>query len=63
MRVTVDHDKCQGHALCFGLDPENFPLDDLGYSAVDERVIPPGSEDNAQRAYQGCPERAISVHL
>lgn len=62
MRITVDREKCQGHAMCFAQAPELFPLDDLGYTALDgELDIPPGHEAMAERGVKACPEQAIAV--
>ena len=41
--------------------PELFPLDDLGYSALEDADIEPGDEDRVRRAVVSCPERALSV--
>lgn len=46
-RIDVDHASCQGHALCHAVDPDVFPLDELGYSAI-------------ERGVAQCPERAIT---
>ena len=58
LRVHVDHDACQGHALCNGVDPDLFPLDDLGYSAIDDATT--DDADAVRRAAALCPERAIT---
>jgi ferredoxin len=60
--IRVDSAKCQGHAMCYGVDPELFPLDEQGFSAVSERTIADPDLDAARRAVEACPERAISVH-
>jgi ferredoxin len=62
IRISVDHDKCMGHARCAAMAPNVYKLDENGY--VD---IPDGStvaEDLRGQALDGagaCPERAISV--
>ena len=61
MKLTVDHAKCQGHARCYAVSPELFPIDDDGYSAIDEVEVPAGQEDLAGKGAAGCPERAITV--
>jgi ferredoxin len=61
MRIQVDRAVCQGHALCAGVSPELFTLDDEGYSNVGEVEVPAGSEDLARRGMQTCPERAITI--
>ena len=61
MKVTVDHAKCQGHARCHATSPELFPIDDDGYSAIDEVEVPAGQEGLARKGAAGCPERAITI--
>jgi ferredoxin len=61
MKIRVDRNVCQGHALCNAQDPELFTLDSDGYSDVDVREVPKGKEDRAIAGMQACPERAISI--
>ena len=61
MKVAVDHDRCQGHARCWGLCPEVFSLDDEGHAVVERADVPPGLEDRVRGAADNCPERAIGV--
>ena len=61
MRVSVDADRCEGHARCWGLCPEVFDLDDEGHAVVKLAEIPPDLEDKARDAARNCPERAIQV--
>lgn len=61
MQVAVDHDRCEGHARCWGLCPEVFALDDEGHAFVQRADVPPGLEDEVRGAANNCPERAIRV--
>jgi ferredoxin len=61
MRVTVDREKCQGHGICHMLEPERFPLDDLGYSAMKDTRVAETDADPVRRVVASCPERALSV--
>ena len=36
MKIIVDCDKCQGHALCASQAPEVYELDDTGYNRMGE---------------------------
>ncbi len=55
---VVDKDICQGHAVCVGLAPEVFELDDDGKSEVKD---PEGADESTiQQAIDGCPVDAIS---
>jgi ferredoxin len=64
MRVTVDPDRCEGHARCWGICPEVFELDDEGHAAVRAAAVdgvPADLEAKAREAASNCPERAIAV--
>jgi ferredoxin len=62
VKVRVDPDLCQGHAVCFMTSPELFHLrDEDGHSYVDSEDVPPGLEAAAQLGADSCPERAITV--
>jgi ferredoxin len=62
MKVTVDPDRCQGHARCWSLCPEVFSLDEEGHSVVSADEVPAELEEQVSRAAANCPERAITVH-
>ena len=62
MKVTVDPDRCQGHAQCWEICPEVFGLDEEGHSVVLVGEVPAGLEAKAGRAAGNCPERAITVN-
>ena len=61
MKVSVDPDKCQGHARCWEICPEVFALDDEGHSYVENPQVPAALEAKAREAADNCPERAITV--
>jgi ferredoxin len=62
MRIRVDQSVCTGHAMCNVQSPELFPLDDVGYTALNgEYEIPAGQEESARRAVAACPERVFSI--
>ena len=35
MKVRLEQSKCVGHAQCYAVDPELFPIDDSGYSILE----------------------------
>jgi ferredoxin len=60
LKVSVDPERCQGHARCHALAPELFALDELGNARViGDGMVPPGLEDKAWLAKANCPELAI----
>lgn len=62
MRVEVDSQRCQGHALCVLVAPEVFTTDaEQGQSISLQGEIPPHLLAKAEAAVAGCPERALSV--
>lgn len=61
MRVAVDHEKCQGHAVCYLMAPELFPLDDLGYSALEDTEVGEAEEETVRRVVAACPEWALTA--
>ncbi len=60
MRVKVDRDRCEGNAICVGIAPDVFDLDDDEYAVVKVDVIPPDQEELALRAVAECPRAALS---
>jgi ferredoxin len=60
MRIEIDQNHCQGHALCFATAPEVVDLDEQGYASVRPEVTDVLPE-LAQRLVSDCPEKAISV--
>ncbi len=57
-KPKVDQSICEGHAVCVGIAPEVFVLDDKGKSTVKN---PAGASMNTiQTAIDACPVQAIS---
>jgi ferredoxin len=61
MKVWVDNSKCMGHAQCYAVDPELFPIDDAGYSCLQLHAVKPEDEELTRRGVEACPERALIV--
>jgi ferredoxin len=61
VRVTVDDDRCRGHAVCCSLCPEVFDLSDEGYSVPRLPEVPAEFEEVVRSAVRSCPEGAITV--
>ena len=62
MRVKVDWDLCQGHAVCASEAPEVFAFDKEN-AKVQVLIECPGEELRAQvaAAVKYCPTRALSI--
>lgn len=61
MKVTIDDDRCRGHAVCCTLCPEVFALTDDGYAEVSTTDVPAEFADAVRNASDNCPEHAIVV--
>lgn len=61
MRVRVDTDRCQGHAVCAGTAPALFDLDDESKAVVLVGELAPAHLDGARAAEASCPELAITL--
>ena len=59
MRVEVDRDRCEGNAICVGIDPELFELDDEDYAVVKIDPVPADHEERAEQAIAECPRAAL----
>ncbi|HEY9314759.1 ferredoxin [Williamsia sp.] len=60
MRVTVDEDRCEGHALCVESAPDVFDIGDDDLAIWDEHP-PAGTEKSVRAAIAACPRQAISI--
>jgi ferredoxin len=59
--VSVDRGRCCGYAVCVGMCPEVFDLDDDGLAHVVIDPVPIKFEDAIKHAEASCPEAAITV--
>ena len=60
MHVEVDRDRCEGNAVCVGIAPDLFKLDDEDYVMVTKDPIPADREALAEQAIAECPRAALS---
>lgn len=61
LKVTVDHDLCEGHARCQSAAPEVFEVRDDDRSYVLMETVPEELRDKVERAARLCPRQAITV--
>ncbi|MDP7701996.1 ferredoxin [Mycobacterium sp. TY815] len=59
MKVRLDRSRCVGHAQCFAVDPDLFPIDESGYSVLEEREVTAEDEELIRDGVASCPEMAI----
>lgn len=64
MGISINLDRCQGHASCMAVAPNVFTFDDDSGKA---RILPGGAaeseSDAIDEAILACPEMAISRQL
>jgi ferredoxin len=61
VKVHLERDKCSGHAQCYAIDAELFPIDDDGYSTLEDHAVAPGDEQVVRRGVAACPEVALVI--
>ena len=61
MKVRLDRVKCAGHAQCYAVDPDLFPIDDDGYSTLEEHEVAAGDEQASRDGVAACPELALRL--
>ena len=61
MRVQVDHDACEANAVCAGLVPEVFEVDDEDFLHIKVADVPPALADQVRHAVRSCPKAALSL--
>ena len=60
MRVIVDRDRCEGNAVCLGIAPDIFDLDDEDYAVIkNESRSPRPGRPLAEQAIAECPRAAL----
>ena len=61
MRIVVDYDECEANAVCVGILPEVFEVDDDERLQVHDEY--PGADilDKVRQAVDSCPKRALSL--
>jgi ferredoxin len=61
MRIEVDWTRCDGHALCGLLLPENLENDADGFPVVRRREVADADLRHARRAVSACPALALRL--
>lgn len=60
-KVVVDYDLCEANAVCVGIIPEVFDLDDQDNLHVLDDEATPEREQLIREAVRQCPRQAISI--
>ncbi|TDD37700.1 ferredoxin [Actinomadura sp. KC06] len=61
MRVRVDPLVCEANAVCAGLAPEVFDLDDEDVLQILTPDVPPQEQDRVRHAVRSCPKAALTL--
>jgi ferredoxin len=61
VRVEVDRDACEANAVCAGLVPEVFEVDDEDLLHIKVSDVPAGLADGVRHAVRSCPKAALSL--
>ena len=61
MRVTVDTDLCEANAVCAGLVPEVFYVDESDELTILASEVPPALADRVREAVRCCPKMALQL--
>ena len=61
MRVKVDHEVREANAVCAGLVPEVFEVDDEDNLHILVTEVPPELADRVGHAVHSCPKAALQL--
>jgi ferredoxin len=61
MRVRVDYDLCEGNAVCAGLVPQVFEVDDQDNLFILAEEVPAELAGQVRHAVASCPKTALSL--
>ncbi len=59
MRVEADLDRCEGNAVCVGIAPNVFDLDDDDYVVIKGEEVAADQEALVEQAIAECPRAAL----
>lgn len=61
MKIIVDYDECEANAVCVGILPEVFEVDDEDNLWVHQEFPPAELLDKVREAVDSCPKRALAL--
>ncbi|WP_214323484.1 ferredoxin [Nonomuraea sediminis] len=61
MKIKVDYLVCEANAVCMGLVPEVFEVDDDDNLHILQPDVPPELLDKVRHAVRSCPKAALSL--
>lgn len=60
-KVVVDHGLCEANAICMGINPQVFHVDDDDHLHILRPEITAETENDVQQAVRRCPRQALSI--
>jgi ferredoxin len=57
--VAVDRDECEANAVCVGIAPDVFELDDDEQLHILVAEVPADRAEQVRQAVDSCPKRAL----
>ncbi|ORW90787.1 ferredoxin [Mycolicibacter terrae] len=60
-QVVVDYGLCEANAICMGINPEVFDVDDEDNLHILKPDITPETESDVHEAVRRCPRQALSI--
>ena len=60
-KVHVDFEICESNAVCMGIIPEVFDLDDNDDLHVLQDEVTPENEQQVKESVRQCPRQAIAI--
>jgi len=61
LKVVVDHDECEANAVCVGILPEVFEVDDDDNLHLQAEYPADDQIDKVREAVDSCPKRALAL--
>ncbi|MDH6245300.1 ferredoxin [Mycobacterium sp. OTB74] len=60
-KIVVDFELCESNAVCMGLAPDVFEVDEQDYLNLLTDEVTPENEHAVREAVRQCPRQAISI--
>ncbi|MEB3030160.1 ferredoxin [[Mycobacterium] nativiensis] len=60
-KVVVDYGLCEANAICMGINPEIFDLDDEDQLHILAPDVTPQTQRDISEAVRRCPRQALSI--
>jgi ferredoxin len=61
MKVKADFDLCESNAICVGIAPDVFEVDDDDYLQILQEDVTDENRARIEQAVASCPKAALSI--